>query len=104
MLRRNSQERVPGSSLTLGPKRRKKMVAVTYGVARVPDTKAAAPEQTAAPRKNFWARLMDAMIEARMQQARREIAMHVRYLPYTFDEPKDRLVKSNKETMPFGGW
>ncbi len=80
------------------------MVAVTYGVARVPDTETAAPEQTTAPRKGFFARMLDAMIEARMQQARREIAMHVRYLPYTFDEPKSRLVKADKENMPFGGW
>jgi hypothetical protein len=81
-----------------------KMVAVTCGVARVPDAEAAAPVKTAAPRKGFFARLMDAMIEARMQQARREIAMHVRYLPYTFDEPNNRLVKPAKEDMPFGGW
>jgi hypothetical protein len=63
------------------------MVAVTYGDARI-----AAGESTA-PRQSFFARLLKAMIEARTQQARREIRMHTQLLP-----------KSQTEELPFGGW
>jgi hypothetical protein len=83
------------------------MVAVTYGVARVPGTKteAAAPADKAAPGKPWYVRLMDAMIEARMRQARREIALHARMMPpYSFDERGNRLVKTGAKDMPFGGW
>ena len=55
------------------------MVAVTYDVARVPASKAApkaARAETAAPRKPWYVRSMDALIEARTQQARREIGYH----------------------------
>jgi hypothetical protein len=78
------------------------MVAVTYGVARVPAAEAAAAN--AAPRKSFLARVMDALIESRMQQARREITRHIQVLPYSFDERGNRLVKIGKTEMPFGGW
>ena len=83
------------------------MVAVTYDAARVT---AAEPASTApradaaAPRKKWFARFMDAMIEARMQQARREIRMHTGLLPYTLDERGNRLVKTGSGDMPFGGW
>ncbi len=78
------------------------MVAVTYDVGRVPASEA--PAAAAAPRKSFFARVMDALIEARMRQARREIARHVAMLPYTLDERGNRVVKIGKTEMPFGGW
>ena len=82
------------------------MVAVTYDTARVAARQAvkAARAEAAAPRKPWYARLMDALIELRMQQARREIARHVELLPYTLDERGNRLVKIGKSEMPFGGW
>jgi hypothetical protein len=86
------------------------MVAVTYGVARVPKSKAkgvakAKRAEKAAPTKGWFARFMDALIEARMQQARREIAMHARLAPSLgFDERGNRLVKTGANDMPFGGW
>lgn len=83
------------------------MVAVTYDVARVPASKAApktARAETAVPRKNFFARFMEAVIEARTQQARREIARHTYLLPYVLDERGDRIVKASSRDMPFGGW
>ena len=76
------------------------MVAVTYGAAR----QSAERAETAAPRKNWFARILDAMIETRMQQARRAIRMHSRLLPSTFDERGNRLVKTRSGDMPFGGW
>lgn len=57
-----------------------------------------------APRKTFWARFMDALIQARMQQARRDIRLHVGLRPYGFDERGDRLVEKKPTDMPFGGW
>jgi hypothetical protein len=81
------------------------MVAVTYDVARVAARKAVkAARAEAAPRKPWYARFMEALIEVRMQQARREIARHIHLLPYTFDERGNRLVRSGAKDMPFGGW
>jgi hypothetical protein len=75
------------------------MVAVTYGAARI-----AAPSLAPKNRnlvqpkgKGFFARLFDAMVEARMQQAYREIGMHRRLAGWMRDvEPVE-----NKE-LPFG--
>ncbi|HVV78655.1 MAG TPA: hypothetical protein VHD59_03440 [Pseudolabrys sp.] len=49
------------------------MVAVTYGTAPITTSSAvkAQPKD-----KGFFARLFDAMVEARMQQAYREISLH----------------------------
>ncbi len=86
------------------------MVAVTYGVARVPEPKAEAAAKAkhaeqAAPTKGWFARLMDALIESRMQQARRELAMHAWLMPpYRYDERGNRLVRTGAKDMPFGGW
>jgi hypothetical protein len=82
------------------------MVAVTYGVARVPSAEPAAKAtraKTAAPRKSWFTRFMDALIEARMEQARREIKMHAGILPFTLDERGNRLVKTGSGDMPFSG-
>ena len=83
------------------------MVAVTYGVARVAAGKAepqAKRADRAAPAKSWFARFIDALIESRMRQARREIAKHVHLLPYSLDERGNRLVKTDAKNMPFGGW
>jgi hypothetical protein len=58
------------------------MVAVTYGAARIAAASLAAKAKPKG--KGFFARLLDAMIEARMRQARREIAMH-RHLMWKSD-------------------
>ena len=83
------------------------MVAVTYGVARVPSTKGVAKAkraEKAVPQKSWFTRFMDALIESRMQQARREIARLSHLLPYSVDERGNGLVKSGSENLPFGGW
>jgi hypothetical protein len=83
------------------------MSAVTYGVARVPTAEPAAKGKRAgqvAPRKSWFTRFMDALMETRMQQARREIARHRHLLPYSLDERGNRLVKFDSKDMPFGGW
>jgi hypothetical protein len=81
------------------------MVAVTYGVARVPAAEPAAKParaKTAAPGKGWFARFMDALMESRMQQAHRELAAHIQLLPYSLDERGNRLVKIGASAMPFG--
>jgi hypothetical protein len=78
------------------------MVAVTYDVGHAPA--AAGKAETAAPRKSWFSRCMDSLIEARMAQARREIALHVELLSYSLDERGNRLVKAGSHDMPFGGW
>jgi hypothetical protein len=50
------------------------MVAVTYGAARIAAASLAAKAQPKG--KGFFARFWDALIEARMQQAYREISLH----------------------------
>jgi hypothetical protein len=91
------------------PRKEKKemsMVAVTYGDARVPARKVAKAGRAGktAPQKNWWARVMDALIESRMQQARREVARHIHLLPYSLDERGNRIVRGSAKDMPFGGW
>jgi hypothetical protein len=82
------------------------MVAVTYDTARLAARQAvkAARAEAAAPGKRWYARVLDALIESRMQQARREIARHLEMLPYSLDERGNRLVKIGKTEMPLGGW
>jgi hypothetical protein len=40
---------------------------------------------------------MHALIEARMQQARREVSTHTRLIPFA-------RVKADPNDIPFGGW
>jgi hypothetical protein len=88
------------------------MVAVTYGVAGVPNAEtapkgaanASTPAARAAPRKHWFLRFVDAMIAARMAQAQREIKMYTRLMPYTYDEHGNRKLKNETGDMPFGGW
>ena len=60
--------------------------------------------RSAATRKSFFARFVDALVEARMQQAHREIVRHAHLLPYSLDERGNRLIKAGGKDMPFGGW
>jgi hypothetical protein len=83
------------------------MVAFTYDVTRVPAVEAAAKSaraDQATPRKSWLARFFDAMVEARLAQAEREIRRHIHLLPYTLDERGNRLVKTRPADMRFGGW
>jgi hypothetical protein len=77
------------------------MVALTYGVARVPTNQASERAQAGAPRKTLFTRFMEALMESRLQQAHREIARHAHLLPPVFDEHGNRFVKIDE--MPAGG-
>jgi hypothetical protein len=76
------------------------MVAVTYDAGHAA---VAGKVERAAPRKSFIARFMQALVEARMEQARRELALHLDLLPYSLDERGNRLVKTGANEMPFSG-
>jgi hypothetical protein len=78
------------------------MVAVTYGVTRVPTAEAAERAKAAAPRKNVLIRFMDALVASRMKQVHREIARHAHLLPYTLDERGNRVV-NRFDKLPFSG-
>jgi len=80
------------------------MVAVTYGVTRVPAAQATERAQAAAPRKSIFARFFHALVESRLQQARREIARHAHLLPHVRDEHGNIVSTRNVDEMPFGGW
>ena len=80
------------------------MVAVTYDVGHIPAAATPKTEKAATPHKSFFRRFMDALIEARMAQARRQIAQQFDLLPYGLDERGNRLVKTGSHDMPFGGW
>ena len=79
------------------------MVVVTYGVTAVPAAKPAAKavkaaeRALAAPRKSFFVRFMDALVESRLQAVHREIARHAHLLPRQFDEHGNRLVRTDIE-------
>jgi hypothetical protein len=70
------------------------MVAVTYGSARIATSSAAKAQPKG---KGFFARLLDAMLEARMQQARRELAFH----PHLIVWARDHQPVESQE-LPFG--
>jgi hypothetical protein len=73
------------------------MVAVTYGVTRVPVAQGAKRAPAAVPHKGFFARFMDALVESRLQSVHREIARHAHLLPRRFDEQGRPLDKLNIE-------
>jgi hypothetical protein len=82
--------------MSLQLNRRPNMVAVTYGAARADlPTSATAPAEG---RKGRFARFMDALVEARLQAAEREIARHAHMLPGSFK------FRQRRGELPFSGW
>ena len=72
------------------------MATITYGTAT--------PSAAAAPkRKSFFARVMDALMEARFRQAEREIARFRHLMPDELEQAGNRLSARNEDALPFGG-
>jgi len=63
------------------------MVAITYGVARVPAPKTVERARTAGPRQNIVGRLFTAVMEARLRQAYRQLARR----GYLFENKRDLI-------------
>ena len=85
------------------------MVALTYGDTRVSgvETKTATKSPTkteTAPRKTWFARVLNAMMESRMRQAEREVRLYARLLPPAYDAPADLPFQSVSKDAPRGGW
>lgn len=74
------------------------MVAVTYDVGRVAAAKGG-EAKAGAHRNGLFGRFMDALIESRMQQARREIARHAHLMPHVIDKHGNVFLKD----LPFRG-
>lgn len=63
------------------------MVALTYSDASAARVDTATPAaETQAPRKSFITRFLEAMMEARMRQAQREIRLYTRLAPLDSDK------------------
>ena len=78
------------------------MVAVTFGGARAA-TPAAVYTKTATKGKGFFERVFDAIADAQMKRAERELALHRHLLPRGFTlDPMNWSGKEDQE--PFGGW
>jgi hypothetical protein len=76
------------------------MVAATFDRAPALDV----PATTKAAQQRHWiARLLDALVAARMQQARREVARYSHIAPYALDEHIN-TVRAGTREMPSGGW
>ena len=74
------------------------MSAVTYHESFAPTAETAA----APPKKDLFARIMDAMIEARMRQAAHQIEIHLGYMPDDLRQRHGRAVKESQQELPFG--
>jgi len=78
------------------------MVAVTYGGARTA-APAAVKAKTGKKGKSFLARVFDAVCDAQMKRAERELALHRHLLPHEFKLDRTHWSR-NEEQLPFGGW
>ena len=74
------------------------MVAVTYTAPRI----AVPTTESAEKRKGLFARLLDALVESRLQAARREIALHSHLLPHDLEISSNRLTRRSEDELPFG--
>ncbi len=70
------------------------MAAITYGVAT--------PVRVASEkRKNFLVRCYEALVEARMHQAEREIKLYHHLLPADYEIAGDKITSRNEDSLPF---
>jgi hypothetical protein len=76
------------------------MNALTYDLRNA--ATAAPPAKTAKPVKGFWARFYDALVEARMRQAEREIRMHLHLVPTALLKETGLAVRyQDADKLPF---
>jgi hypothetical protein len=78
------------------------MVAVTFGGSRIA-APAVADTRPARKRKGFFARAFDAICDAQMKRAERELALHRHLLPHDFKLDRTNWWR-NEDQLPFGGW
>lgn len=75
------------------------MAAITYG------THGATAEKkisaTSAKKPGLWSRFWNALVEARMRQAEREIRQYRHLLPAEFELAGNKLGHKNEDQLPF---
>jgi len=76
------------------------MAATTYGT-HAPLYDAVARSSKPANKKGFWHRFWLAVVDARMRQAEREIAMHRHLLPAEFEIAGHKVNFKNEDSLPF---
>ncbi len=76
------------------------MAAITYG-AHAPVEQAVKRETALKKSKGFWTRFFEAIVEARMKQAEREIALHRHLLPDEFEIAGYKITPKSEDSLPF---
>ena len=78
-------------------------MAVTYPTRSVRVDYTPLPAAKTQPASQSWMRrFLVALMEARMRQAEREIALHRHLLPKELELSGDRLTPRNEDQLPFG--
>ncbi len=75
------------------------MAAITYGSQAPAQT--ASAETKSAPKVGFFARLWNAMIEARMKQAMTELRLHRHLLPAEYEIAGNNVTRKNEDQISF---
>jgi hypothetical protein len=75
------------------------MAAITYG-SHAPAHSAIA-ETKSAPKPGFFARVWNAMIEARMKQAMTELRLHSHLLPAEYEIAGNKVTPKNEDQISF---
>lgn len=74
------------------------MAAITYGTHGA--TAAKKISETSAKKPGFWSRIWDAMVEARMRQAEREIRQYRHLLPADYELAGNKIGSKNEDSLP----
>jgi len=69
------------------------MTMMTYDAAHAAATKA--------PRKGFWARMFDRIVEARTKQAMREIELYRHLVPRELEQAGWKVSDRSEDSLPF---
>ena len=75
------------------------MAAITYGSHGATAEKKIS--KTAAKKRGLFARIWDAVIEARMRQAMNEIRLHSHLLPGEYEIAGNKIGYKNEDQLPF---
>lgn len=76
------------------------MAVTTYG-AHAPLYDAVAKIEKPAKKAGFWHGFWQAVVDARMRQAEREIALHRHLLPAEFELAGNKVGSKNEDSLPF---
>jgi hypothetical protein len=77
------------------------MTAITVGSVAVTVPAKASIDKAAAAKPGLFARVWAALVESRMRQAEREIALHRHLLPGQFQAVGERLAPREEKNLPF---